>query len=270
MLTDEMRERLGQLAGRGAPGPPFLPPAAPSRRAEEGRRVVLPAGCEVENEHGRHWLVESPLEAVCRGAAGLFSDRARNRRPASSAHAELLALAQHMPRSVAFLDLETCGLAGAPIFLVGLVHHGPHGLVLAQLLARDYTEEQAVLHAFWQRTADKAVLASFNGKSFDWPTLQDRTAWHGLPARPPASRVHCDMLHHARRRWKGQLPDYRLQTLERYVCGRCRAGDIPGREIPRAYHQFVRSGDGTQIRAILHHNALDLVTLLQLAAALLQ
>jgi hypothetical protein len=36
-----------------------------------------------------------------------------------------------------------------------------------------------------------------------------------------------------------------------------------------AYHRFVRRGDTREIRSILHHNALDLITLLQLTLALL-
>ena len=76
---------------------------------------------------------------------------------------------------------------------------------------------------------------------------------------------HFDLLHHARRRWKSQLPNCKLQTLERYICGRNRVGDIPGRDIPLAYHDYVRTGNTEQVRSILHHNALDLVTLLQLS-----
>ena len=224
----------------------------------------------MENEHGRHWLVEAPLDEVCRGGANLLDRWAWERSIESSVHTELSALARHVPRKVVFLDLETCGLAGAAIFLVGLVHYDAERLALTQLFARDYTEEKAVLHSLWQRTADKRVLVSFNGKSFDWPAVQDRTALHRLPVKPPTTFVHCDLLHHARRRWKGQLPDCRLQTLEQHICGRRRVGDILGRDVPHAYHQFVRSGDSGEIRAILHHNALDLVTLLQLAMVLVR
>jgi uncharacterized protein YprB with RNaseH-like and TPR domain len=77
--------------------------------------------------------------------------------------------------------------------------------------------------------------------------------------------VHCDLLHHARRRWRERLPNCKLQTLEQAICGRRRRGDIPGRAIPLAYHEFVRTGDAWQMRNVLHHNALDLVTLLQLS-----
>ena len=86
---------------------------------------------------------------------------------------------------------------------------------------------------------------------------------------PRPELIHCDLLHHSRRRWKDKLPDCKLQTLERHICRRHRTDDIPGREIPSAYHDFVRSGDAWLIRSVLHHNALDLVTLLQLSMLLL-
>ena len=50
---------------------------------------------------------------------------------------------------------------------------------------------------------------------------------------------------------------------------RPRRGDLGGAEIPVAYHDFVRTGEAGQIGAILHHNALDLATLVELAVRLL-
>ena len=72
-----------------------------------------------------------------------------------------------------------------------------------------------------------------------------------------------------RRRWKQFLPNCKLQTLEQYVCRRHRRGDLAGSLVPAAYHDFVRTGDGGQIGAILHHNALDLATLVEIALRLL-
>jgi uncharacterized protein len=136
-------------------------------------------------------------------------------------------------------------------------------------LARNYAEEHAVLVSFWQRAAEHRVLVTFNGKSFDWPMLVDRSARHLMfrQARRP-ELLHVDLLHHSRRRWRRQLPNCRLQTLERHICGRGRAGDIPGERIPAAYHQFVRTGFPRDMDAILLHNAVDLVTLLDLAMRL--
>ena len=80
--------------------------------------------------------------------------------------------------------------------------------------------------------------------------------------------THCDLLHHARHTWHGRLPNCKLQTLERYLCGRNRVGDIPGQEIPLAFHDFVRTNDGWLMKSILHHNALGLVTSLEVALRL--
>ncbi|MEQ8788042.1 MAG: ribonuclease H-like domain-containing protein [Pirellulaceae bacterium] len=259
----------------------------------------LPSGEEVENGAGRHWLIRRSLGDVWRGAEARVA-RWRNQRGAASeadgesaAHPELQSLAASLAGGVVCLDLETCGFAGSCIFLVGLLHETAGDLVLSQLLARDYSEEAAMLHSLWEIVSEKQVLVTFNGKSFDWPCVADRSTLHGLgpmggarrriaaePARSEselaeselsglaAPAVHCDVLHHARRRWKAHLPNCRLQTLERWICGRRRVGDIPGSEIPAVYHRFARTGDAWELRGVLHHNALDLVTLLQLSMVL--
>lgn len=77
--------------------------------------------------------------------------------------------------------------------------------------------------------------------------------------------AHCDILHHARRKWRSRLPNCKLQTLELFLCGRQRTADIAGRDIPAAYHQYVRSKDAWPMRDVLHHNALDLATLLEVS-----
>jgi uncharacterized protein YprB with RNaseH-like and TPR domain len=156
------------------------------------------------------------------------------------------------------LDIETAGLAAAPLFLIGLLEVRPGQMTLAQLLARDYSEEAAALHAFAELAATYPRWISFNGASFDLPYLADRCAYHRLPSLVP--RDHLDLLPLARRRWRGATSDCRLQTLEREVCGRLRLGDVPGEAIPDLYHEFVRDGNWQVLAPVLHHNALDLLT----------
>ncbi|MFW6133469.1 MAG: ribonuclease H-like domain-containing protein [Planctomycetota bacterium] len=72
-----------------------------------------------------------------------------------------------------------------------------------------------------------------------------------------------------RRRWRRDVPNCRLQTLEAVLCGRHRRGDIPDAAIPEAYHDFVATGDARRMGDILHHNLLDLLTMAQLVSALL-
>ena len=228
-----------------------------------------------------YWLVdgavadvlpdEAPIEAeyaaVLRGARQRFDELA--------ASAELCVLADGGPGDPLFMDIETCGLSGAMIFLVGLMRYADGRLVYEQHLARDYAEESAVLAAVAEALPAAGVLVTFNGKSFDMPMIRERSIIHRVdlppPDGPPDNRMppHLDLLHDARRRWKGQLPNCRLQTLEGYLCRRRRRGDIPGGDIPDAYHQFVRDGDARRLRAIVHHNLLDMLTMVQLVCILL-
>ncbi|MCA9269431.1 MAG: ribonuclease H-like domain-containing protein [Planctomycetales bacterium] len=179
-------------------------------------------------------------------------------------------LAAGLPHRAALLDLETCGFAGSMVFLVGLIHSDGQELTLTQWLARNYAEEPSMLWSLQRQLAECDVLLTFNGKSFDWPMVRDRCVLHRLaaPSEDFAPPHHLDLLHLARRRYRRELPDCRLQTLERYLCGRRRAGDIPGSEIPAAYHRFARTGAMDQMQSVLHHNALDLVTLLQVSLTL--
>jgi uncharacterized protein YprB with RNaseH-like and TPR domain len=181
----------------------------------------------------------------------------------------LAAFIRAFPQDLLLVDLETCGLAGSSLFLIGLLRCIEGHLAVELLLARSYAEERAVLASFWQAVTPRSLLVTFNGKSFDWPMLADRSARHlmfrGCRRPEPA---HVDLLHHARRRWRRQLPDCRLQTLERHICGRGRTGDIPGNQIPAAYQHYVRTGKDHEMNAILLHNAIDLVTLLDIGLRL--
>jgi len=296
MLTDDVRTRLEQLNRAPLPAPavaepPLRAPAVAAHLVEEapsstGSTRELPAGEQVDNPAGRHWLVRRPLSKLWPGSGRAVAHYVARCRDCPASSSDVQRFARAFPDDVVLLDLETCGLAGSMIFLVGLLHCAGDQLVLTQLLARNYAEERAVLCSLWPIAAQARVLVTFNGKSFDWPQVKDRSTLHRLGQRPspaadelsdddvPVAEVidrlaHFDLLHHARRRWGKQLPNCKLQTLEHHLCGRRRVDDIPGRDIPAAYHQFVRSGDAWPMRSILHHNALDLVTLLQLALLML-
>jgi RNase_H superfamily len=260
MLTSSLRSRLSRIArGIGTPGVPAPRPAAPEVEpppvspALPGAEPFLvafdleAAGTERATEFGSAWEVRVPL-------AGIVADYSTRR--------ERLQAKGAMPCLV--VDIETAGLAAAPLFLVGILRIGAGELELLQLLARDYTEEPAVLAAFAGEAAAAGEWITFNGASFDLPYLADRCAYHGVPPAVPTR--HLDLLPAARRRWKGSAPDCRLQTLERVVCGRRRLGDVPGEAIPTLYHEYVRTGSTAIIAPVLHHNAMDLLTAAELWA----
>ena len=98
------------------------------------------------------------------------------------------------------------------------------------------------------------------------PFLRTRSAAHRIPA--PPELPHLDLLHSARRAWRWDLPDCRLQTVERWICGRAREGDIPSDQIPDAYHAYVHTGNAAEMIGVLEHNRLDLVTLAEICVRL--
>ena len=65
----------------------------------------------------------------------------------------------------------------------------------------------------------------------------------------------------ARRVYRGVVPNCKLGTVERHIRGVERTGDIPGRHIPGAYHNYVRTGDARAMKNVLYHNRMDLFTM---------
>ena len=262
-----------EILRRPVARPPGELIAPPTPDREPVPLAAAAPGVEAVGPHGHFHLIRRRLVEISgdyadvqRQFAGVLRG-ARQRFDELEASAALCHIADGEPEGPLFMDIETCGLAGTSIFLVGLMGFADGELVFDQFFARHYGEEPAILAAFADRLAAASTLVTFNGKSFDMTSLRERSVFHGLDLgeEPP----HCDLLHESRRRWRKALPNCRLQTLEQYLCKRRRVGDIPGAAIPEAYHGFVATGDARQIRDILHHNLLDLLTMSQLLCMIL-
>jgi hypothetical protein len=170
-----------------------------------------------------------------------------------------------------FLDTETTGLMGGTgtyPFLVGLAWWEGGGLEVEQLFMREYSEERSLLAALAERLAERPVLVTFNGKSFDWPLLETRYRMtRAIP--PPAPRAHLDFLHPARNLWRLRLGSVRLSQLERHVLGWDRGDDLVSELIPRIYLNFVRHGHAEPLVPVFEHNQMDLRGLAGLAGRIL-
>jgi len=177
-----------------------------------------------------------------------------------------------LPAPLLFLDLETTGLftgAGTQAFLVGCAAIEGDSIRVRQFLMPGFEHERAVLHELAGWAATHGALVTYNGKTFDVPLIETRFLFHRLPF-PMAATPHLDMLHAARRLWRGRPntagpdPDESscsLSVLEKHLAGLHRVGDVPGFEIPSRYFQFVRDGDARPLEAVLEHNRLDLISL---------
>lgn len=276
------RERLPATVTPGSPErlqkPPQVRPATSKRTLQSKPQAKLQArlldsAVVSENAGGQHLVVPISVDSIWPEGERLVAIRHAHLQslPATELAEGMAPFVSAMPDRAMLLDLETCGLGGAALFLIGLLRRVDGRLTVELLLAKNYAQERAVLEALWQRIDGELgqqidTLVTFNGKSFDWPTVLDRSRRHLLQkSRKLQAPNHVDVLHPARRRWKAKLPDCKLQTIERLVCRRTRSGDIPGSQIPAAYDAFVRTGNPAEMEAILHHNAIDLVTLLDIA-----
>jgi uncharacterized protein YprB with RNaseH-like and TPR domain len=169
------------------------------------------------------------------------------------------------PAKWLFLDTETTGLAGGTgtyPFLVGIASWDAGGLEVEQFFMRDFAEEHSLLHELAARLADRPVLVTFNGKSFDWPLLENRFAMTRSISTPRLA-AHLDLLHPARALWKLRLGSVRLVELERRVLDAPRLGwhredDIASALIPQYYFDYLRGGPRDPIVGIVRHNQMDL------------
>lgn len=168
--------------------------------------------------------------------------------------------------SYIFLDLETTGFAATPLFLAGTLYRKDDSLYVGQLLARDYSEEAGLINGLDAILEKYKNCITFNGKSFDIPYIRERAKYHKIDLK--ASPRQFDLLHHARRRWRRSLPNCRLVTLEWYILGRRRFGDIASWEVPCIYHEFVHTRDATRLVDVLRHNLVDVLSMAELLVAL--
>ncbi len=278
-LSRESLKRLGELnrnrlkseAGGARQGEGSDEASRPKRRvrAESPTGFIDPPddlpGQEVQTKSGKFLQIRRDLCEIWNAAERFTSHyclvflRGAIGVDLEALHPDVRRFCELDHRQLLYLDIETCGLSAVPVFLIGFQYLEGDRMILEQLLARDYSEERPVLEYFWAKMAEYEAVTTFNGKSFDIPFLKDRAVYHGIPHTIPD--FHFDLLHEARRRYKGVFPNCKLQTLESRVCGRPRRGDIPGELIPRAYHDFVRTKDPQIIHNVIHHNALDIVTM---------
>jgi uncharacterized protein len=268
-----------QLAGLAA-----LRPARKARVATEsaaggvrGFSPALPDGAErlaemlqakaLSNQFGEHLSVRK-----------WFSEAIGSEPPEGSVNAEALRLL--VPGACAeasdtrrwlFLDTETTGLMGGTgtyPFMVGIAWWDAGGLEVEQFFMRELSEEHALLLTLAERMAERPVLVTFNGKSFDWPLLETRYRMT-RKIRPAAPRAHLDFLHPARNLWRVRLGSVRLAELEKHVLGWNRGADLISEMIPQFYFDYLRGGPPEPLVQIFLHNQMDLRGLAGLASRII-
>ena len=230
---------------------------------EEALGQLLGAGL-ARNRFGEHLVIRnwySTPEYIEPSAVAL---ELLSRTPDESLSRKMRAALED-PSKWLFLDTETTGLAGGTgtyAFLVGLAWWDAGGLQVEQFLMRDFTDEYSVLLELATRIKERPVLLTFNGKSFDWPLLENRfTMTRSVGA--PKLAAHLDLLHPTRALWKLRLGSVRLVEIERRVLDPRRLGwhreeDIDSALIPQHYFDYLRGGPAAPLTRVVRHNQMDL------------
>jgi uncharacterized protein len=239
-------------------------PVSPREPCEEDTLARLLGASVSRNRFGEHLAVRnwhsSPEFAQPSQAALEILSRTRDEAQSRRTRAAL-----SDPEKWLFLDTETTGLSGGTgtyAFLVGLAWWDAGGLQVEQLFMRDFTEECSVLCALAARIAERPVLVTYNGKTFDWPLLESRFTMTRSIAAPKLA-AHLDLLHPARAVWKLRLGSVRLADVERHVLnpatlGWDRADDTTSALIPQYYFDYLRGGPPEPLLGIARHNQMDL------------
>src|ERR1700722_1829797 len=257
-------DKFSRLAAlRPARSAPSRPAALRPPDQEDSIARLLGAGV-AKNHFGEHlairnWFSTPEFSEPSAVALELLS-RTRDAEMSRRTHAAL-----EDPAKWLFLDTETTGLAGGTgtyPFLVGIAWWDAGGLQVEQFFMRDFSEEHSLLHELAARLADRPVLVTFNGKSFDWPLLENRFTMTRSISTPRLA-AHLDLLHPARALWKLRLGSVRLVELERRVLDAPRLGwhredDIASALIPQYYFDYLRGGPCDPIAGIVRHNQMDL------------
>lgn len=175
-------------------------------------------------------------------------------------------------RSALFIDTETTGLTGSSgtyAFLVGVGYFQLNEFVVELLFMPGLGDEQALLVYLENLLSERTGIVSYNGKSYDIPLLTARFIQNRM--RPTIDLLqHFDVLHAARRIWKNDFGNCTLITLERNLLHIERDGDIPGDEIPEIYKTYLRTFETSQLKKVIYHNQMDIVSMAALIGILNQ
>ena len=179
-------------------------------------------------------------------------------------------------KKAAFYDIETTGLGwrSSHIYLIGILFSGENGWTMRQwFLDRPFAEKELLEDlANFLTQLDPAILADYNGSTFDRPYLRHKYAFYKLPVPAPLSeeRAQCqtDILR-CLRLMKDRLPvtSLKLQDVEKLL-QTGRKDSSSGKDLIEVYYRFLQNGDANLLEHLFLHNHDDILGLLPAASLL--
>jgi uncharacterized protein YprB with RNaseH-like and TPR domain len=218
-------------------------------------------------DHPRFGPVAAEIHARCANGDMSYIFNVLRRRVGAS-HPLSLAITGMLKRhELLFLDVETLGLSGSPVILLGAGRLTDGGFEIRQYIAPSVADEPAGLFAAFELVAASRALVTFNGQTFDLPCLKQRLNFYRLPTL--GTLPNLDLLYPSRKQFRDSLPDAQLKTIGRRVLRRKPSPmDIPSELVPEFYDAYRRHKNIGPLIPIIEHNKNDLTTLGQLLSKL--
>lgn len=272
----DLRTRLAAVVGRSQPASHVardaITPEPPGSRSPIAVSIPAPRSARsappFETSEERIAVADLDLEIV----GHQLPD------PLLAIHLGLRGEAPRRWEDVLFLDTETTGLSsgtGTYVFLLGTAAFCEGELILRQYLLRDLAAEREFIAMLRAELDRFRACATYNGKCFDLPLLRTRVVLalradlksSGSNKDLSVDDAHLDLLHPARRLWRGRYGSTSLRQLEESVLdeGRSDGDDITGALIPERYFRYLRERDPRLLAPILRHNARDVLSLVRIA-----
>jgi uncharacterized protein YprB with RNaseH-like and TPR domain len=265
MSDQDLRRRLSKMGVKKPRTKSDQAASDPIRHSFNGHEIDTPNGPALVIEKTfplQHVHGKSRILSLQNMDAELAADVARDP-----------GLREAMLADLRFLDTETTGLvggAGTVAFLVGIGRFIDDGFRIRQYFLRDPSEERAMLRALEEELDSGTGFVTYNGRSFDLPLLEMRYVLSLRKRWALTTWPQFDLLHPARRLWKRSLPDCSLGTIEREILGVVRSEkDVPGEQIPGMYVDYLRTGDPSAMERVIYHNEIDILSLVNLCAEIL-
>ena len=189
----------------------------------------------------------------------------------SSSHRMFFLLLSYFNKEdLLFVDIETRSLNFETALIeIGAGFYKGNIFTVVQLTALDEAGEFEVLEEFKTLLEGKKAFVTFNGRSFDIPFIDSRYAYYAGPLPELGNMYNFDLLHFSRCAFKNMYESYRLKEIEARVLKKHREHDIDGSEVDYYYSRWLQTGNANFINPIIFHNKVDIVSLAELTAKLI-
>ena len=169
------------------------------------------------------------------------------------------------PIKTLFVDIETTGLSPrtASIYLIGACYFKDDAWHGIQWFAKTPSEEEAILHAFFQFASSYSTLIHFNGNQFDLPFIKGRCESYGLDYSFDSFEgidiyKRVSLCKHFL-----QLPNCKQKSIEKFL--HLERKDLySGGELIPIYQDYVKNPSSDKEELLLLHNKDDLRGMLEI------